>query len=81
MTAVGVYVFAMVLHGWEFARERTASPALVGADDTAADVPPRQTRGSARPRSERMGRMGVSLVVLGAVGIVVAARLRHPVDG
>jgi len=26
MAAVGVYVFAMVLHGWEFARARTAAP-------------------------------------------------------
>jgi cytochrome c-type biogenesis protein CcsB len=92
MAAVGVYVFAMVLHGWEFARERTVSPVLVGADDevvaggaepavgvaggaepavgapddTAGDVPPRPFRGSARPRSERMGRMGVSLVILAA---------------
>ena len=36
MAAVGVYVFAMVLHGWEFARARTAAPApaalLAGRD-------------------------------------------------
>ncbi|MDT7551567.1 MAG: hypothetical protein QOI16_103, partial [Pseudonocardiales bacterium] len=30
MAAAGVYVLAMVLHGWEFARERTAAPVLVG---------------------------------------------------
>ena len=73
MAAVGVYIFAMVLHGWEFARERTATPAVVGAAaDGAADVveplPSGPVRGSARPRSERMGRMGVSLVIL-AVGL------------
>ncbi len=37
MAAVGVYVLAMVLHGWEFARERT--PALVGGGASVADAP------------------------------------------
>jgi cytochrome c-type biogenesis protein CcsB len=63
MAAVTVYVLAMVLHGWEFARERSAEPALVaagsGEEISAATVP------QGRSRSERMGRMGVSLVVLG----------------
>src|SRR5207344_642826 len=68
-----VYVLAMVLHGWEFARERTA-PALVGAAEPATAGPP--VRGSARPRSERMGRMGVSLVVLGAGLQLVSIALR-----
>jgi cytochrome c-type biogenesis protein CcsB len=90
MAAAGVYVLAMVLHGWEFARERTAAPALVGSaagveaagvdaaavDAVAVDAGAATTsggtgsgtavRGAARPRSERMGRMGVSLVILGA---------------
>ena len=65
MAAVGVYVFAMVLHGWEFARERTAAPVLVGEHSEAVDEPSSPT-GSARPPAERMGRMGVALVVLGA---------------
>ncbi len=77
MAAVGVYIFAMVLHGWEFARERTASPALVGAvaeveDASAGPMPRGPIRGAARPRSERMGRMGVSLVILG-VGLQLAS--------
>jgi cytochrome c-type biogenesis protein CcsB len=100
MAAVGVYVFAMVLHGWEFARARTAAPEpaamLAGRDGSApaelgaagvgatavglrgdadaghpaaasaADGPPPPYRGAARSPAERMGRMGVSLVVLGA---------------
>jgi len=65
MAAVGVYVFAMVLHGWEFARECTAAPVLVGEHSEAVDEPSSPT-GSARPPAERMGRMGVALVVLGA---------------
>src|SRR3954471_21827714 len=65
MAAVGVYVFAMVLHGWEFARERTAAPVLVGEHSEAVDEPSSPT-GYARPPAERMGRMGVALVVLGA---------------
>jgi cytochrome c-type biogenesis protein CcsB len=84
MAAVGVYVFAMVLHGWEFARARTAAPepaALVAGRDGSAsaeigapgvgagvvgDGPPPSAEGAARSPAERMGRMGVSLVVLGA---------------
>jgi len=110
MAAVGVYVFAMVLHGWEFARARTAAPepaaslagrdgsapvevgasavdaAAVGTADVraagvgatavgaaglrgaapAADGPLPPTEGATRSPAERMGRMGVSLVVLGA---------------
>src|SRR5690242_7443588 len=98
MAAVGVYVFAMVLHGWEFARARTAAPepaallagregsapAEVGAAGVGAtavglradaghpaaasgdDGLPPPDKGAARSPAERMGRMGVSLVVLGA---------------
>ncbi len=79
MAAAGVYVLAMVLHGWEFARERTAAPALVGAAEGvgAGDaVAPDTVRGAARPRSERMGRMGVSLVILGAGLQLVSIVLR-----
>jgi hypothetical protein len=51
MAAAGVYVLAMVLHGWEFARERTVAPALVGqaatgdadAKQTARDAVEEQT--------------------------------------
>ena len=100
MAAVGVYIFAMVLHGWEFARARTAAPEpaalLAGRDGrsrrrsalrgwvplssalsadgdaghpaaaSAVDGPPPPAQGAARSPAERMGRMGVSLVVLGA---------------
>ena len=84
MAAVGVYVFAMVLHGWEFARARTAAPEpaalLAGRDGSASaeigapgvgagvvgDGPPPSAEGAGRSAAERMGRMGVSLVVLGA---------------
>lgn len=90
MAAAGVYVLAMVLHGWEFARERTAAPALVGqaatggvvgADEVAATTSvgsgsATAVTGAARPRSERMGRMGVSLVVLGAALQLVSIILR-----
>jgi cytochrome c-type biogenesis protein CcsB len=96
MAAAGVYVLAMVLHGWEFARERGAAPALVGAAgggaeavagaavatessvqvDAADDGPAAPVRGRARPRSERMGRMGVSLVILGAGLQLVSIVLR-----
>jgi cytochrome c-type biogenesis protein CcsB len=73
MAAVGVYVLAMVLHGWEFARERTAAPVLVGEHPAGDPLP---GKGAARPPAERMGRMGVSLVVLGAGLQLVAIVLR-----
>ncbi|HEY0814801.1 MAG TPA: c-type cytochrome biogenesis protein CcsB [Pseudonocardia sp.] len=83
MAAVGVYVLAMVLHGWEFARERTAAPALVGAGSAEAltrasdvDGSADPARGAARPRAERMGRMGVSLVILGVALQFVSIVLR-----
>jgi cytochrome c-type biogenesis protein CcsB len=107
MAAAGVYVLAMVLHGWEFARERTAAPVLVGAGSaggveaaaagtsaavasgavasggvasggaaSGGDRSPTPVRGAARPRSERMGRMGVSLVILGAALQLVSIVLR-----
>ena len=82
MAAVGVYVFAMVLHGWEFARERTAAPALVGEAPEAslAGRPgggsPPPLKGPVRSPAERMGRMGVSLVVLGAGLQLVSIVLR-----
>ena len=109
MAAVGVYVFAMVLHGWEFARARTAAPEpaalLAGRDGSvpaeigaagvgatvvalradgdaghpaaasAVDGPP-PAQGAARSPAERMGRMGVSLVVLGAGLQLVSIVLR-----
>ena len=110
MAAAGVYVLAMVLHGWEFARERTAAPALVGSAEGVeavagagggallADAPDAASaglgasssssseagastdpvRGAARPRSERMGRMGVSLVILGAVKLYEEVTQREP---
>ena len=72
LAAVTVYLLAMVLHGWEFARERSAAPALVGAGTDSAGTDPAGTDASVTPatrrtRAERRGRMGVSLVVLGAL--------------
>lgn len=77
MAAVGVYVLAMMLHGWEFARGRNVAPVLVTAGSgSSVDVLDGPMSGTvdavdapAAPagpdRSERMGRMGVALVVLG----------------
>ena len=65
MAAVGVYVLAMVLHGIEYATERAAKPALVAAGGGGDVLDPVETPEPTRPRSERYGRMAVSLVVLG----------------
>ncbi|WP_300008368.1 c-type cytochrome biogenesis protein CcsB [Pseudonocardia sp.] len=59
MAALAVYVLAMVLHAVEMAAVRSAAPALVGAGGP-------QTPGE-RPRSDRFGRMAVSLTVLGVL--------------
>jgi cytochrome c-type biogenesis protein CcsB len=70
MAAVSVYVLAMVLHGAEYAVQRSAKAVLVGAGGPALDDEPDEHRPAApagRSRAERFGRMGVSLVVLGAV--------------
>jgi cytochrome c-type biogenesis protein CcsB len=70
MAAVSVYVLAMVLHGAEYAVQKSAKAALVGAGGPAVDAEPDEPRPPAptgRSRAERFGRMGVSLVVLGAV--------------
>ena len=74
MGAVAVYVLAMLLHGGEYALSRTAPPALVAASGSAADgtdaTPTGTTSTEAAPngrsRSDRLGRMGVSLLILGA---------------
>ncbi|HET6259605.1 c-type cytochrome biogenesis protein CcsB [Pseudonocardia sp.] len=68
MGAVGVFVFAMVLHGAEYAVHRSAKAVLVGAGGPALDEHESHPEGTpVRSRSERLGRMGVALVVLGAV--------------
>jgi cytochrome c-type biogenesis protein CcsB len=70
MAAVSVYVLAMVLHGAEYAVHRSAKAVLIGAGGPALDAEPDEPRPDApgaRSRAERFGRMGVSLVVLGAV--------------
>jgi cytochrome c-type biogenesis protein CcsB len=64
MAAVGVYVLSMVLHGAEYAAARTARPVLVGAAGPEGDVVPPEPLG--RTRSDRLGRMGAALLVLGA---------------
>jgi cytochrome c-type biogenesis protein CcsB len=70
MAAVSVYVLAMVLHGAEYAVQRSAKAVLVSAGGPALDAETDGHRPDApatRSRAERFGRMGVSLVVLGAV--------------
>lgn len=73
MAAVGVYVLAMVLHGVEYAAERAAKQVLVGAGGPDVDEVP---EAPARPRSERYGRMAVSLTVLGVGLHLVSIVLR-----
>lgn len=60
MATVGVYVLALALHAAALARVAAPAPALVGAPADGDAPPP-------RGRSERLARMGVSLVVLGAL--------------
>lgn len=71
MAAVGVYVLAMILHGAEYAAARSAKVLVVaGRADTGADagaVSGADTAAPSRSRGERLGRMGVSLTVLGAL--------------
>jgi cytochrome c-type biogenesis protein CcsB len=67
MAAVGVYVLSMVLHGAEYALTRSVMPALVGAAGPAGAEPDRTEPASAgRARADRLGRMGVSVMTLGA---------------
>ena len=76
MAAVGVYVLAMVLHGAEYAVERSAKAVLVGAGGPAVEADPPPSDVSVRSRADRYGRMGVALVVLGAVLQAVSIVLR-----
>jgi cytochrome c-type biogenesis protein CcsB len=80
IAAVVVYVLAMVLHTVAQASIRTRPAVLVNAgglaEDTAEPTPEAESGRSAR--AERYGRMGVSLVGLGAVlhlGSIVARGL------
>jgi cytochrome c-type biogenesis protein CcsB len=74
MGAVAVYVLAMLLHGGEYALSRTAPRTLVAAGgpgtgtstDTPVEPTPTGTASTGRSRSDRLGRMGVSLLILGA---------------
>ena len=70
MAAVGVYVLAMLLHGAEYAVRRSPKAVLVGAAGPVDEAP------AGRGRTERYGRMGVALVVLGAVlhGVSIVTR-------
>ena len=77
MAAVGVYVLSMLLHGAEYAVARTvARPALVGVGGGADGGPDGGADGSTpavgaaaavggRSPADRVGRMGVSVLVLG----------------
>ncbi|MFC4942548.1 c-type cytochrome biogenesis protein CcsB [Pseudonocardia sp. GCM10023141] len=68
MAAAGVYLLAMVLHALEYSSTRTPKAVLVGAggpEVEQADVPAEVPAG--RSRTDRLGRMGVALVILGVV--------------
>jgi cytochrome c-type biogenesis protein CcsB len=76
MAAVGVYVLSMLLHGGEYALLRSARPVLVGAGSEPGDDPEPDAGPSSR--LDRLGRMGVALLVLGAglqLGSIVARGL------
>jgi cytochrome c-type biogenesis protein CcsB len=68
MAAVGVYVLSMVLHGVEYALTRSATPVLVGGPSGSApsESAPFESAQAGRTRADRLGRMGVAVLVLGA---------------
>ncbi|MCY7343208.1 MAG: c-type cytochrome biogenesis protein CcsB [Pseudonocardia sp.] len=83
MAAVGVYVLAMILHGLEFARERSENALLVGAGGpptpeppAPAPLPPARPATAPRVRADRFGRMAVALIVLGVGLHIVSIVLR-----
>jgi cytochrome c-type biogenesis protein CcsB len=61
MATVGVYVLALGLHSAQYAMSRTARPERVRVPAGAPGAEP------VAPRDARLGRMAVSLVVLGAL--------------
>ncbi|MEJ3652405.1 c-type cytochrome biogenesis protein CcsB [Actinomycetes bacterium KLBMP 9759] len=73
MATVGVYVLAMILYGVAYSAERSAKAVLVGAGGAEqAEAPEPAPAGG---RSARFGRMGVAMVILGALlhlGSIVA---------
>ncbi|NMH99706.1 c-type cytochrome biogenesis protein CcsB [Pseudonocardia acidicola] len=90
MGAVAVYVLAMLLHAAEYVAARDSAKAdvkaaaLVGAGGetgseppvAAVDEPTEPAAPAGRPRSERFGRMAVSLTVLGVLLHLTAIVLR-----
>src|SRR5689334_19270077 len=82
MAAVGVYVFAMVLHGWEFARARTAAPepaALLAGRDGSAPAEIGASRvgatavGAADVRAAAVGATAVGATAVGATAVGATA--------
>ena len=79
MAAVGVYVFAMVLHGWEFAGPRTAARACGGGRRVGprgrrrraagGRPPPPRARCRAGPRAWAPERLAASLLVVLGSGL------------
>ena len=69
VAAAAIYAFAMVLHAVEFAAGRAKTSVLVGASGpgTETDATPDGAQAPRRSRAERFGRMGVALIVLGAL--------------
>ncbi|WP_232660644.1 c-type cytochrome biogenesis protein CcsB [Pseudonocardia sp. TRM90224] len=73
MATVGVYVLAMILYGIAYSADRSAKAVLVGAAGAEQESP--QEQAPTGGRSARFGRMGVALVILGALlhlGSIVA---------
>nr|WP_142051629.1 c-type cytochrome biogenesis protein CcsB [Pseudonocardia kunmingensis] len=69
VAAAAIYAFAMLLHAVEYAAGRAKASVLVGAGGPQAepDTGAEPTQAPRRSRAERFGRMGVALVVLGAL--------------
>ncbi|MHA6624349.1 c-type cytochrome biogenesis protein CcsB [Pseudonocardia sichuanensis] len=69
VAAAAIYAFAMLLHAVEYAAGRAKASVLVGAGgpQSESDTDAEPTQAPRRSRAERFGRMGVALVVLGAL--------------
>jgi cytochrome c-type biogenesis protein CcsB len=65
MATVAVYVLAMILQAAAHAAQRVGKPVLVGEGGPPVDEPDGDAA-PARSRAERLDRMGIALVILGA---------------
>lgn len=76
--AVAVYVIAMFLHAFEFVgnRKPVRAKALVATDGSTDAAPVEDDAPTGRTRSDKCGRMGVSVTVVGLLLHVAAIVLR-----